>query len=137
MSTGTYAISGSALLAERERLNLIASNIANADSVSSVNGQPYRARFAVFATTPLESGTQPSAGLAGVRVDGVIQSASPFKKLYQPGNPMANAQGYVLGSNVSLVRQMADLVDATQSYRANLAMLTQSQRLDQALIAAI
>lgn len=137
MNTGTYAISGSALLAERERLNLIASNIANADSLAAANGQPYRARFAVFAPTPTEDGAQGAVGPAGVRVERVMQSSAPFKKTYAPGNPLANAQGYVVGSNVSLVRQMTDLVNATQSYRANLAMLTQGERLDQALIATI
>ncbi|HYW76215.1 MAG TPA: flagellar basal body rod protein FlgC [Gammaproteobacteria bacterium] len=133
--SGLYQISGSALLAQRQRLNLIASNLANADSTSSSTGQPYRARFDVFAAQPLQTngGTDPT-GAEGVRVQGVVTSQAPFKKVYAPGNPNANAQGYVIASNVSLVRQMSDLVSATQTYRANLAMLQQGQQIDRALI---
>lgn len=129
-----YAIAGSALLAERQRLNLIASNIANADSTTSSTGQPYRARFAVFAAQPLDDRSRGSAGSEGVRVSGVVESRAPFQRIYDPGNPAADAQGYVTGSNVSMVRQMVDLVGATRSYRANMAMLAQSQQLDHALI---
>lgn len=132
-----YAISGSALLAQRQRLNLIASNIANADSTTSSTGQPYRARFAVMAAQPLEDGSQGSAGSQGVRVSRVLQSRAPFKRIYDPGNPAADAQGYVTGSDVSMVRQMVDMVDATRSYRANMAMLAQNQQLDRALIGAL
>lgn len=130
-----YQISGSALLAERQRLNLIASNIANANSTTSSTGQPYRARFDVFSAQPLQTNdaTQPT-GAEGVRVREVVTSQAPFKKIYAPGNPNANARGYVVASNVSLVRQMSDLVSATQTYRANLAMLQQAQQLDRALI---
>jgi flagellar basal-body rod protein FlgC len=134
--SGLYSISGSALLAQRQRLNLIASNIANADSTTSSNGRPYQARFAVFAAQPLSDSTS-TQGAAGVRVAGVTTSQAPFKKVYAPGNPNADEQGYVLGSNVSMVRQMADMISATQSYRANLAMITQGQQLDQAMIRAL
>lgn len=132
---GVYQISGSALLAERQRLDLIASNIANSDTTTSSTGQPYRARFDVFAAQPLGTdGAVDPTGAEGVRINGVVASQAPFKKVYAPGDPNANAQGYVIGSNVSLVRQMSDLVSATQTYRANLAMLQQGQQIDRALI---
>lgn len=127
-----YSISGSALLAERQRLNLVAGNIANADSTTSATGQPFRARMPEFVP-----GTPDASGARGVRVTGVAESQAPFKKTYDPGNPAANAQGYVVGSNVSLVRQMTDMINATQSYRANLSMLRQSQQLDKAMIQAL
>lgn len=124
-----YDISGSALIAQRQRLNLIAGNMANADSTTSANGQPFRARLPVFAAdTPTASGAE------GVHVKGVVQSQAPFKKTYAPGNPAANKQGYVVGSNVSLVRQMSDMIDATQTYKANLSMLQQGEQLDQSII---
>lgn len=126
--SGVFNISGSALLAERQRLDLIASNIANADSTNSANGKPYRARFAVL--TPQ---TETSGG-EGVRVSQVVQGNAPFRRIYDPGNPKANAQGYVTASNVSLIRQMTNMIDATQSYRANLAMLQQNEALDNAMI---
>jgi flagellar basal-body rod protein FlgC len=130
--TALYSISGSALLAERRRLNLVASNIANANSTTSSDGQPYRARFATFAAYPMDE-----AGNRGVRVSNVIESQAPFKQIYDPGNPQADAQGYVKGSNVSIVRQMSDLINCTQTYRANLAMLQQDQQLDRSMIQAL
>ncbi|MGN8158770.1 flagellar basal body rod protein FlgC [Salinisphaera sp. RV14] len=127
--SGIYDISGSALLAQRQRLNLIAGNMANADSTTSANGTPFRARLPVFAADQPEA-----SGAAGVHVTGVVQSQAPLKKTYDPGNPAANKQGYVVGSNVSLVRQMSDMIDATQSYKANLSMLHQGEQIDQAII---
>lgn len=132
--SGLYSISGSALLAERQRLNLVASNIANADSTNSSTGQPYRARFAAFTAQALNGQGQDPNGINGVRVQRVVTSQAPFKKVYDPGNPQANSKGYVTSSNVSLIRQMSDMINATQSYRANLSMLQQGEQLDRALI---
>lgn len=127
--SGIYDISGSALLAERQRLNLVAGNIANADSTASSNGQPFRARMPVFAAQAPDA-----SGASGVQVKGVVQSQAPFKKTYDPGNPAANKQGYVVSSNVSLVRQMSDMINATQTYKANLSMLQQGEQIDHAII---
>lgn len=132
-----YSISGGALLAERQRLNLIASNMANADSATTVNGVPYRARFPVFAAQAPDGANGTQTGLAGVRVAGVVTSNAPFKQVYAPGNPLANAQGYVLESNVSMVQQMTDMIDATNSYQANLSILLQTQQLNLAMIKAM
>lgn len=135
--TSIYGISGSALLAERQRLDLIASNMANANSAATVNGQPYRARFTVFAAVPLNGdGAQPT-GDAGVRVSRVVESNAPFQEIYRPGSPLADAQGYVRESNVSMVEQMTDMIDATNAYRANLAVMQQTQQINQAIIKAI
>lgn len=135
--TNLYSISGSALLAQRQRLNLIASNMANADSATTVNGLPYRARLPVFAAQPLAGANGQPAGAAGVRVAGVVASNAPFKQVYEPGNPLANTRGYVLESNVSMVQQMTDMIDATKSYRANLSILLQAQQLNLAMIKAM
>lgn len=137
MMAGIYAIAGSALVAQRQRLALVAANMANADSVTATGGTPYRARFAVFEATPLGNHAPGAAGGDGVRVAGVTTSDAPFKERYEPGNPLANAQGYVLGSNVSMVQQVVDMTDAVQSYQANLAVLEQTQQINRALIQAI
>lgn len=134
---GIYSISGSALIAERQRLNLVAGNIANADSTTSANGTPYRARSAVFSAEPLDGNSQTPTGAEGVRVRQVVTSKAPFKEIYEPGNPKANAKGYVKSSNVSLVRQMSNMIDATRTYQANLSMLQQGESLDRALIKAL
>lgn len=127
--SGIYNISGGALLAQRQRLTLIAGNIANADSTTSANGQPFRARMPVFEATSPDA-----AGAEGVRVRDIRESQAPAKMTYDPGNPAANKKGYVVGSNVSLVRQMTDMVGATQSYKANLSMLKQGEQIDRSII---
>ena len=134
---GVYGISGSALIAQRQRLNLIAGNIANANSTTGANGTPYRARSAVFSAQPLDGNGQTPTGAEGVRMKRVVTSRAPFKKIYQPGNPKADKNGYVIGSNVSLVRQMSNMIDATQAYRANLSMLQQGEQHNRALIQAL
>ncbi len=131
---GIFDISGSALLAQRQRLQSIASNLANADSITSAGGTPYRAREVLFQAIPASS-SDPS-GVDEVRVSGTVQSQAPFKRVYDPGSPFANKQGYVTGSNVSTVRQMTDLIDASRSYTANVAMLRQAQNIDQQIISS-
>lgn len=132
-----YGISGSALLAQRQRLDLIASNMANADSVAPANGQPYRARFAVFQAQPLDGDGVNPTGAEGVQVARVVESNAPFKETYEPGSPLADAQGYVHASNVSMVQQMTDMIDATNAYRANLAVMQQTQQVNMAILKAI
>ncbi|GHD98126.1 hypothetical protein U879_11745 [Defluviimonas sp. 20V17] len=123
-------IIGSGLLAERERMGLIASNIANADSVTVPGAQPYRAREPVFAAEPALNGSAADR----VVVAGVVESAAPPKMTYDPGNPRADARGYVQGSNVDPAQQMTDLISATQNYAADIAVLDQSNKLDQAML---
>ena len=83
-----FDVAGSAMTAQSERMNVAASNMANADSVTGPDGQPYRARQVVFQTDPA------GQGVGGVRVAGVIQDPSPMKKVYDPKNPAADASGY-------------------------------------------
>lgn len=135
--SGIYTIAGSALVAQQRRLGLIAANMANADSTAAPGQQPYRAKLAVFQAEPLDGDGPAPAGDEGVRVSAVAQSSAPFKEVYAPGNPLADAQGYVQESNVSMVQQMTDMIDATNGYRANLALLQQTQQINQALIQAI
>lgn len=124
------AIIGSGLIAERERMGLIASNIANADSVVAAGGQPYRAKEPVFAAEPALGGAEADS----VSVVGVVESAAPPKLVYDPGNPYADAKGYVQESNVDAAQQMTDLISATQNYAAGIAVLDQSTKLDQAML---
>jgi len=123
-------ILGSGLLANRERLSLIASNVANADSITTPGGEPYRAREPVFKAEPVLQGSP----AAGVSVAEVVESDAPPKLVYDPGNPYADDKGYVQQSNVDQVQQMTDLISTTQSYKAQIAVLQQSTRLDQAML---
>lgn len=128
---GIISIVGGGLLAQRERLALIASNLANADSIATPGGQPYRAIEPVFETVPLGN---PGNGVSTVAVAETVQSSAPPQLKYDPGNPYADRQGYVTASNVSQEQQMIDLIDATQNYSAEIAVLDQSSKLGQSMI---
>lgn len=127
----TTSISASGMAAERMRMELVANNIANAQSAVSANGEPYRRRHLVFGTAYRDSdpgmprihSLQPG-DLAGVKVLGVGTDTSDFRKEYLPGHPQADADGMVLMPNVSLPTEMVDLISASRSYEANLRALT-------------
>ena len=93
-----FTVAGSAMTAQNQRLNVVASNLANADSAASSSGQPYRAKQVVFASTPFAMGSNPdSVGSStyGVRVASVVEDQSPMKMVHDPAHPMANEEGYV------------------------------------------
>ncbi len=114
MSISSLRISGSALTAERERLDAISENIANAETTRGPDGRPYRRRQVVFEAIP-DQGASPR----GVRVQQVTRSTAPLPRVYNPGHPDADAQGYVEMPNVNIVEEMVDLVTATRAYEAN------------------
>jgi flagellar basal-body rod protein FlgC len=116
------AIAGSGMAAESERLTAVASNIANANSISTSSGAAYRAREVVFqAVSGDENNDAPSAvGMAGVRVAGVVESAAPLRTTYDPGSPFADSNGYVTMPNVNSVEEMVNMISAQQDYQANL-----------------
>jgi flagellar basal-body rod protein FlgC len=119
-------ISASGLAAERQRMEVIANNIANAHSTRSLNGGPYRRQEMVFAEA-LDSAAggdrNAPASLQGVRVIGVHPDQSELPRVYNPGHPDADAEGYVLMPNVSLPNEMVDLITASRAYEANLKAL--------------
>lgn len=127
---GTMAISGSALTAERLRLDIIANNLANVNTTRTAQGGPYRRQMAVFAPRgeqvqwmfPGIAPKPPFRG-TGVRVAGVVQDGTEFKKVYQPGHPDADAAGYVSYPNVDVATEMVDLMAATRAYEANVAAI--------------
>ena len=120
-----FNISGSAMTAQSQRLNVVASNLANVDSATGPDGQPYRAKQVVFSTTPMGSGGQG----AGVKVAAVVEDTSPMKLVYDPKNPMANAQGYVSMPNVNPVDEMVNMIAASRSYQNNVEVMNTSKTL--------
>lgn len=132
MSDGIFSIIGSALNAQNQRMSAIASNLANASSVAGPGEQPYRAHEVVFQAEPVV-GTGGNTEL-GVHVVGTVESNAPPVLKYDPGSPLADAQGYVVGSNVSPVQSMVNMIDASNSYSASIAMLEQNSRIDQQMI---
>ena len=118
-----FSIAGSALTAQSARLNAVASNLANADSVAGADGQPYRAKQVVFKATPVEGG-----GL-GVRVTQVVDSAAPLRMQYDPSNPAANAEGYVALPNVNVVEEMVNMISASRAYQTNAEVMNTTKTL--------
>lgn len=123
-----FEIAGSALSAQSQRMNVSASNMANADSVAGPDGQPYRARQVVFQVNP-PAGQALGQEIGGVRVAGVVQDQSPFKQVYDPKHPLANAQGYISMPNVDPVAETVNMIAASRSYQANVEVLNTAKSL--------
>lgn len=117
-------VSGSGLSAERTRVNLASSNLANAESTRGPNGQPYQRLDPVFQAVAMEgSGPSPSAPGAehamGVEVSKVVADPTPGKRVYSPGHPDADADGFVTFPNVNPVNEVVNLLSASRGYEAN------------------
>lgn len=123
-----FDIAGSALTAQSQRMNVSASNMANAESVVGPDGQPYRARQVVFQVNPA-AGQAMGQEIGGVTVAGVVQDNSPLKQIYDPKHPMANADGYVFMPNVDPVAETVNMIAASRSYQANVEVLNTAKQL--------
>jgi flagellar basal-body rod protein FlgC len=119
-----FNISGSAMSAQSQRLNTVASNLANADSATSANGQPYKAKQVVFSATPTNN-----PAVSGVKVQQVIEDPSPPKVVYDPKHPAANAQGYVTMPNVNVTEEMVNMISASRSYQNNVETMNAAKSM--------
>jgi flagellar basal-body rod protein FlgC len=119
-----FNISGSAMTAQSQRLNVVASNLANVESTTGPDGQPYHAKQVVFSTTSFAG--QPGQG---VKVDAVVEDSAPMKMVYDPKHPMANEQGYVTMPNVNPVDEMVNMISASRSYQNNVDVMNTSKAL--------
>lgn len=120
-------IAGSGMSAQALRLNTTASNLANAESVSSSSGETYRARQPVFSAVMKALGESPEG--VGVQVNGIVESQAPLRQQYEPGHPMANDDGYIFLPNVSMVEEMANMISASRSYQSNSEVAKTSKQL--------
>jgi flagellar basal-body rod protein FlgC len=119
-----FNIASSSMAAQSQRLNVVASNLANADSATSSTGEPYRSRQVVFSTM------QTSAKAAsGVKVAGIVHDASPMKQVYEPKHPMADTEGYVTLPNVNIVDEMVNMMSASRSYQNSVDMMNTTKTL--------
>ena len=123
-----FDISGSGMHAQNLRLNLTASNMANADSVASKPEDAYKSRQAVFSAMLQNSFDQNSAG-AGVQALGVVESKAEHAMRYEPDHPLANDEGYIFESNVDSIEEMANMISASRSYQTNVEVLNTSKKL--------
>ncbi len=127
-----FDIAGSALSAQSQRLNLVASNMANADSVSSSINETYRSRQPVFKTMVDQMNPQNSA--VGVRMLGVVESQVPLQQEYAPDHPMANEEGYIFRPNVNIVEEMANMISASRSYQNNVEVVNSAKQMMMGLL---
>lgn len=124
-SFSIFNIAGSALNAQSQRMNVSASNIANADSAVGPDGQPYKARQVVFQMDPAGN----SDAIGGVKVNSVIESNAPPRLKFDPGNPLADANGYVTLPNVDVVAETVNMISASRSYQANVEVINTAKSL--------
>ncbi|MBI3967328.1 MAG: flagellar basal body rod protein FlgC [Chloroflexi bacterium] len=137
---GVLRIAGSALTAQRLRMDVTAANIANAEATSTPEGGPYRRAKVVFEplrATPYElvsqslSGRQAAAQVGGVQIPRIVEDQEPPRQVYDPGHPDADAEGYVAFPNVDLVTEMADMLSASRAYEANITVVTVAKSMAQ------
>ena len=123
-----FDIAGSGMSAESVRLNTTASNLANADSVGSDPASVYKARHPVFAA--VRAGLNAAQdNSAAVQVLGIVENQAPPSARYEPGNPLADASGYVYAPNVNVVEEMVDMISASRSYQNNVEVMNTSKDL--------
>ena len=118
-----FQIASSALTAQSERLNVTASNLANADSATGPDGIPYKAKQVVFQAQPAAN------GLSGVKVAGVVEDPSAPRRVFDPKHPAADGQGYVTLPNVSVVDEMVNMLSASRSYQSSVEVMSTAKTL--------
>ena len=134
---GGLEISASGLTAERLRMDVTAENLANAQTTRGANGQLYRRKEVVLqeapgsfgATLSQAMGGGPAGSTGGVQVGGVVEDQTPLKRVYDPGHPDADAQGYVSMPNVDTVTEMVDLISASRAYEANVTAMNAAKQM--------
>ena len=119
-----FNVSGSAISAQSQRLNVVASNLANVDAVAGPDGKAYTARQVVFQTAPMGADSA-----AGVRVSTIQESNTPGKRIHDSSHPLADAEGYVSHSNVNAVEEMVNMISASRSYQNNVEVMNTAKSL--------
>ena len=123
-----FNVSGSAVSAQAQRLNVVASNLANADTVAGPDGQAYKARQVVFQTALMGAAGQPEAA-AGVQVTNITEDQTPGRRVHDPKHPQADADGYVTYTNVNPVEEMVNMISASRSYQNNVDVMNTAKTL--------
>ncbi len=123
-----FDVASSAVSAQSQRLNVVASNLANADTVAGPDGSPYKARQVVFQTALMGAAGQRDS-TAGVRVSTITEDNTPGRRVHDPKHPGADADGYVTYSNVNPVEEMVNMISASRSYQNNIEVMNTARSL--------
>ena len=125
-----FEISSSGLYAQRKRLDVIASNLANLETTRTETGGPYRRKMVVMSTKPVEGFDEVlSSRLEGVEIDDIVEDDAPFMKVYNPGHPDADEQGYVLKPNVDLIVEITNMLVAKRNFEANVTAVRSTKQM--------
>ena len=125
-----FEISSSGLYAQRKRLDVIASNLANLETTRTERGGPYRRKMVVMSTKPVKDFDQVlSSRLEGVEIDDIVEDDAPFMKVYNPGHPDADEQGYVLKPNVDLIVEITNMLVAKRNFEANVTAVRSTKQM--------
>jgi len=119
-----FNVAGSAMSAQSQRLNVVSSNIANAESTTSADGKTYRAKQVEFMATPMAD-----AASTGVRVKSVVEDTSPLKVVFDPKHPNADETGHVSMPNVNVVEEMVNMISASRSYQTNVETMNTAKTM--------
>jgi flagellar basal-body rod protein FlgC len=123
-----FNVAGSAVSAQSQRLNVVASNLANVDTVAGPDGKAYKARQVTFQTT-LVGATQNDQASAGVTVSTISEDQTPGRRVHDPKHPQADADGYITYSNVNPVEEMVNMISASRSYQNNIEVMNTAKSL--------
>ncbi|SFR87148.1 flagellar basal-body rod protein FlgC [Dyella sp. OK004] len=126
-----FDVAGSGMAAQSLRLNTVASNLANADSVAGSADAAYRAKEPLFASVQRGLAAKGEEGTQGVQVLGVTESQAAVDSRYEPGNPLADGDGYVYASNVNPVDELVNMISASRSYQNNVEVMNSTRQLMQ------
>jgi flagellar basal-body rod protein FlgC len=124
-----FDITATGMSAQSMRLNTTASNIANADSVSSSQGETYRARHPVFAAAMQKAAAGQDQTAVGVDVLGIVDSNKPLNIEYSPDHPMADKDGYIYKPNVNVIEEMTNMISASRSYQTNVQLAESAKNM--------
>jgi flagellar basal-body rod protein FlgC len=122
-----FDVAGTGMSAQSVRLNTVASNLANADSVSGDPNAVYKAKHPIFAA--VRAGLGKNAAMSGVAVRAIVENQAPPTARYEPGNPLANADGYVYAPNVNVIEEMVDMISASRAYQNNVEVMNTAKEL--------
>jgi flagellar basal-body rod protein FlgC len=122
-----FSVSGSAVSAQSQRLNVVASNLANADTVAGPDGSAFKARQVVFQSQLMGAGND--IGSTGVKVSTIKEDETPGRRVHDPKHPQADAEGYVTYSNVNTVEEMVNMISASRSYQNNIEVMSTAKNL--------
>ena len=126
----SFEISSSGLYAQRKRMDVIASNLANLETTRTEKGGPYRRKMVVMSTKPVKDFDQVlSSTVQGVEIDDIVEDDAPFMKVYNPGHPDADEQGYVLKPNVDLIVEITNMLMAKRNFEANVTAVKSTKEM--------